>query len=64
MNYETVFAVSMGVIAGGIIVSLIMTALMMMRKSSANHISSRIRQEAEKEAEHVLREAKVTAKIE
>lgn len=64
MNYETVFAVSMGVIAGGIIVSLIMTALMMMRKSSAIHIASRIRQEAEKEAEHVLREAKVTAKSE
>ncbi|MDD2479712.1 MAG: ribonuclease Y, partial [Victivallaceae bacterium] len=64
MNYETVFAVCMGIIAGGILVSAIMTALMVTRKSSALNIANRIRLEAEKEAEHIQREAKVTAKSE
>jgi ribonuclease Y len=48
-------------IAAGFIVSLIMQKL---QKNSASMLASKIRADAEKEAEHIQREAKVTAKSE
>ena len=51
--------------AGGIVAGLIAgTILQKMRKASAGHLAVKIREDAEKEATHIQREAKVTAKAE
>ena len=51
--------------AGGIVAGLIAgTVFQKMRKLSAGQLASKIREDAEKEASHIQREAKVTAKAE
>ena len=51
--------------AGGIVAGLITgTVFQKMRKLSAGQLASKIREDAEKEASHIQREAKVTAKAE
>jgi ribonuclease Y len=51
--------------AGGIVAGLIAgTILQKMRKASASQMATKIREDAEKEAAHIQREAKVTAKAE
>ena len=51
--------------AGGIVAGIIVgTIFQKMRKASAGQIATKIREDAEKEATHIQREAKVTAKAE
>lgn len=51
--------------AGGIVAGIIAgTIFQKMRKASAGQIATKIREDAEKEATHIQREAKVTAKAE
>jgi ribonuclease Y len=51
--------------AGGVVVGVIAgTVFQKIRKASAGQLASKIREDAEKEAAHIQREAKVTAKAE
>ena len=51
--------------AGGIVAGIIAgTIFQKMRKASAGQLAAKIREDAEKEAAHIQREAKVTAKAE
>lgn len=60
---DAMIAVLIGLTTGVVIV-VIAIVIMSLRKSSAVTDAGKIRSDAEKEAEHILREAKVTAKSE
>ncbi len=61
MTEMTMFLFGAGGIVAGIIAG---TIFQKMRKTSAGQIAAKIREDAEKEAAHIQREAKVTAKAE
>ncbi|WP_176012040.1 ribonuclease Y [Victivallis sp. Marseille-Q1083] len=64
MDLNWYWYIGLGVLGGGVVGWVINAAVQKARKSSAEVLINKMREEASKEAEHIQREAKVTAKSE